>query len=556
MSLPLPARVTIKEAISNEAQQLGAAVAGTAAKRQRLAAVRVSQRCCAMVGPRSDEVYHAPGRWLPPLGVPYAKLQQPTDKLDAQRDVWASHYHPLIHKAFSKSGCNTLFGFAALGAGEDHILREFLFLSFFKYRSIAETTSSDAVFVDDKLAGIILKRPLVPRKSSRILRDLYDVIVADGLPGACLVSYKIEWVLADGDFGRAVVNGQSSLLYRLPKDLPPKAAQHHASDLAAMADEEHAFDQGCGEDDDGEGLGCDLEADLGNIMAMDPDPETSDIYAGVAGAGEEVVAGGGVQLAGAGLDEPATREGLEATDHSLKKTALAIVALWKAEFAASREAMDLHIESSSAIKPHQKTLSLVRSEYKDEQELAHVKFSFVHWIWPTTHTPKPSDCDFMIGREVNIRDSYVIYSTEAFQPKRSFRTDVVVLADCGVCMVKAKTNSLRSQMPQPILRLQKMFAGGCIAFHTERCDWCDAHMPGCEQLQKAAAGAPVAFQCGFCLMDVHKACQDTLTMAGVIAAITQRSRKSKPYVVKSAVFLDDTLCALCKQALEICASRC
>jgi hypothetical protein len=55
---------------------------------------------------QSDEVYHAPGRWLPPLGVPHAKLQQPTDKLHAQRDVWASHYHPLIHKAFNNSGCN------------------------------------------------------------------------------------------------------------------------------------------------------------------------------------------------------------------------------------------------------------------------------------------------------------------------------------------------------------------------------------------------------------------------------------------------------------------
>ena len=547
MCLPLPARITIKEAISHEAQQLDA-TAGTAAKRQRLAADKVSQRCCAMVGPSSDEVYHAPGRWLPPLGVPHAKLQQPTDKLDAQRDVWASHHHPLIHKAFNQSDCNTLFGFTALSDGR--VLRDFLFLSLFKYRSIAETTSSDGVFVDGKLAAIMLKRPLVPRKSSRILRDLYDVIVADGLPGASLVSYKIEWVLADGDFGRAAIKGQSSLLYRLPKDLPPKPAQRYASDMAAMADEEHAFDHGFGEEDDDEGLGCDLEADLGNIMAADPDPETSDMYGGVEAAGEELVAGCGFQLAGAGLEGP-TCEEPGAIDHSLQHIAQAIAASWKTEFAASREAMDLHLKSPSAIKPHQKTLSLVRSVYQDEQELAHAKFSFVHWVWPPTHTPKPSEGDFMVGREVNIRDSYIIYSTEAFQPKRSFRTDVAILADCGVCMGNAKTNSLRSQMPQPILRLQKMFAGGCKAFHTERCDWCDAHWPGCEQLQKDAAGAPLAFQGSFCLMDVHRACQDTLTMAG---AIPQAPRKTKPYVVKSAHFLGDTLCALCNQALEICAS--
>ena len=477
MLCALPARITIKEAISYEARQLDA-LAGTAAKRQRLAAVIVSQRCCAMVGPSSDEIYHAPARWLPPVGAPHAKLQQPTGKLHAERDAWAGHYHPLIHKALGKTDCNTLFGFTVLDG--DNLLYDFLFLSLFKYRSIAETTSCDGVFANGTISAIMLRRPLVPRKSSRMLREIYDAIVVGALPGVSLISYQIEWVVADGDLGRAIIKGQSTLVYTLPKDLPPKPSQHHVSNIAAMVDEELSGDD---HDDGDQMLGIDLGAELANIMATDLDPEPpDDLHSGAAVAREE--------LDDAGHDGPGPtcdEEPVQA-DLSLKRIALAIAALWKAEFAASREAMDLHLKSSCAIRPHQRPLSLVRSVYKDEQELPHTKVCFVHWVWPPTHSPKPNDVDFMVGREVNIRDSHVVYSMEALQPKRSFRHDAVLIADCGVCMVKAKTNSLRPQMPQPILRLQTMFAGGCGVFHTEKCDWCDAAGPGCIQLQTDAAG--------------------------------------------------------------------
>eukprot|EP00972_Heterocapsa_arctica_P079072 11657806-Heterocapsa_arctica.AAC.1 len=83
-----------------------------------------------------------------------------------------------------------------------------------------------------------------------MLRDIYDAIVVGDLTGVSLISYQVEWVLADGGFGRAVIKGQSKLVYTLAKDLPPKPAQHHADNVVAMIDEELSVQQGDGDDDD------------------------------------------------------------------------------------------------------------------------------------------------------------------------------------------------------------------------------------------------------------------------------------------------------------------
>eukprot|EP00972_Heterocapsa_arctica_P013776 2032963-Heterocapsa_arctica.AAC.1 len=91
-------------------------------------------------------------------------------------------------------------------------------------------------------------------------------------------------------------------------------------------------------------------------MATGLGPEPPDVlHSGDAVAGEAID--------DAGHGEPTTcEEGPEQADRadlSLKRKALAVTGLWKAEFATSREAMDLHLKSLSAIKPNQRSLSLM-----------------------------------------------------------------------------------------------------------------------------------------------------------------------------------------------------